>query len=165
MNVPLIFPCKLLRLIIWALTNKYDYRHSSVKKRFECIVLQLSFYITFLAQCACVSAHCSYSACVCSLQGHSRAGEVQDHYHSLLQRSHGEHRMPAEQADWIIMADITVALCPLCTFNWLLKSSLSGHRSGVRHHRREVLPKHPELDEKHHRSEDLSKQLVKVIRK
>lgn len=26
------------------------------------------------------------------LQGHSRTGEVQDHHHSLLQRSHGKTR-------------------------------------------------------------------------
>lgn len=44
------------------------------------------------------------------MQGHSGAGEVQDHYDSLLQRSHGEHRMPTEQADWIIR----LTSLPLC---------------------------------------------------
>lgn len=57
---------------------------------------------TVLAWCACISAHFLTLHCVCFVQGHSRAGEVQDHYDGLLQRSHGECRTPAEQADWII---------------------------------------------------------------
>lgn len=49
-----------------------------------------------------VARYYSTCFCVCFVQGHRRAGEVQDHYDSLLQRSHGEHRTPTEQADWII---------------------------------------------------------------
>lgn len=55
---------------------------------------------------------------------------------------------------------IAASLCSLWAFGWLITSCLlvpiylrsaSGHYPGVRHHRREVLRKHPELDEEHKR--------------
>ena len=111
------------------------------------------------------SAHIlSLCMCVCCVQGHGRSGEVQDHHNSLLQRSHGERRTPAEQADWIIR----LTSLPLCARSVPFTDSLNpfslslplrsvaGHHPGVRHHGREVLRKHSELDEEHQRSESLS---------
>lgn len=44
---------------------------------------------TFVLMLPCTFPH----VCSC-VQGHSGAGEVQDHHHSLLQRSHGEPQTP-----------------------------------------------------------------------
>ncbi len=93
--------------------------------------LWLQLYFKVLA--GCISAHFfTLCVCVCFVQGHSRAGEVQDHYDSLLQRSHGEHGTPAEQADWIIRLT-SPPLCARSVPFWLtpFKSSLFCPSQGI----------------------------------
>lgn len=79
---------------------------------------------------------------VCASQGHSRSGKVQDHYDSLLQRSHGEHRTAPEQADWIIRLT-SLPLCsrsapltdsPLCVraSSWCTTSQTTSHTKTFR---------------------------------
>lgn len=66
---------------------------------------------------------------------------------------------------------ITASLCSFCAFDWVTMSCLpvpnlraaSGHHPGVRHHRREVLRKHPELDEEHQRGEGSVRPAIRMI--
>lgn len=86
----------------------------SVKIHTKCIVLNLQLILSFHQSCILKSLwemHASVHVFF-YLQGHSRAGEVQDHYDSLLQRSHGEHRTHAEQTSLALCVHFASWLTP-----------------------------------------------------
>lgn len=94
--------------------------------------------------------HVFFLPCVCVLCAGTRQGR----------RGSRPSRQPTTEEPWWAQAawhHWPFVFAPYL-FLWLLKASVfgSGHHPGVRHHRREVLRKHSELDEEHKRGEAVS---------
>lgn len=72
----------------------------SWKRHNKCIVVHLFTFHRCVFKSLC-------GKCVRLVQGHSGTGEVQDHYNSLLQRSHGEaeHASPALCVCSVLLTD------------------------------------------------------------